>query len=427
MNAEDQTFVIVGAGLAGAKAAETLRREGFDGRVVLIGDEPERPYERPPLSKDYLRGEADGKPYVHEQSFYAENEIELWTSIRVTGVDTGLHELLLEGDQRLGYDRLLLATGAIPRRLDVPGTELDGIHYLRTLADSERIGERIEAGQRLVVMGSGWIGAEIAASARQKGCEVTMLEMASLPLERVLGPELGRIYLDLHRDHGVEFLPETTVERFEGESSVERVITADDASIETDFVVVGIGVAPRTGLVETAGLRVDNGIVVDEQLRTSAPDVFAAGDVANAHHPFYGGHLRVEHWDTRSIRGRSLPGTCSARTTPTTRSPTSSPTSTRRDGVQRARHRLGRGRLSRRRRRSRVHRLLAQGRACRRRHEHERLGRQRPDPRADSLAPAVDAAELADADVPLTQLIEPASSEPREEALSAWASEGGSL
>jgi 3-phenylpropionate/trans-cinnamate dioxygenase ferredoxin reductase subunit len=303
MSANPRTFVIVGAGLAGAKAAETLREEGFDGRLVLIGDEPERPYERPPLSKEYLRGEADDKPYVHPKSFYADNAIELMTSTRVTGVDTGLRELLLEGDRHLGYDRLLIATGSVPRRLDVPGAELEGIHYLRTLADSEAIGRRIRAGQRLVVIGSGWIGAEIAASARQKGSEVTMLEMASLPLERVLGPELGQIYLELHREHGVDFLPETTVERFEGEGSVERVITADGASIETEFVVVGIGVAPRTGLVENAGLQIDDGIVVDERLESSVPGVFAAGDVANAHHPFYDRKVRVEHWATALNQG----------------------------------------------------------------------------------------------------------------------------
>ena len=301
--ASPETFVIVGAGLAGAKAAETLREEGFDGRLVLVGDEPERPYERPPLSKDYLRGEAEHAPYVHDRTFYDDRSIELWCSTRVTGLDAGLQELLLEGDRRLGYDRLLLSTGAVPRRLDVQGADLDGTHYLRTLADSARIGERIESSQRLVVVGSGWIGAEIAASARQKGCEVTMLEMASLPLERVLGPELGQIYLDLHRDHGVEFLPETTVERFEGQGSVERVITRDGASIETGFVVVGIGVAPRTGLLESAGLRIDNGIVVDEYLQSSIPGVYAAGDVANVRHPFYRRHLRVEHWDTALHQG----------------------------------------------------------------------------------------------------------------------------
>jgi 3-phenylpropionate/trans-cinnamate dioxygenase ferredoxin reductase component len=262
----------------------------------LIGDEAERPYERPPLSKDHLRGETDEIPYVHDASFYRDNDIELLTSRRVTGIELGLRELLLEGDRRLGYDRLLLTTGSIPRRLDVPGGKLDGIHYLRTLSDSARIGERFDEGRRLVVVGSGWIGAEIAASARQKGCHVTMIEMAPRPLERVLGPEVGQIYLDLHRDNGVEFIPETTVERFEGEGSLERVVTADGAVIETDFVVVGIGVAPRTGLVESAGLRIDNGVVVDERLETTAPGVFAAGDVANAWHPFYGHNLRVEHW-----------------------------------------------------------------------------------------------------------------------------------
>jgi 3-phenylpropionate/trans-cinnamate dioxygenase ferredoxin reductase subunit len=296
MSTGPEAFVIVGAGLAGAKAAETLRQEGFDGRLTLIGDELERPYERPPLSKDHLRGETTDVPYVHEASFYRDNDIKLLTSTRVTGIDLGLRELLLEGDRHLGYDRLLLATGSIPRRLDVPGGNLDGIHYLRTLGDSRRIGERIESGQRLVVVGSGWIGAEIAASARQKGCEVTMIEMASLPLERVLGPEVGQVYLDLHRDHGVEFLPETTVQRFEGTGSVERVVTGDGAVRETDFVVVGVEVAPRTGLVETAGFEINDGLVVDEHLETSVSGVFAAGDVANAWHPFYGHSLRVEHW-----------------------------------------------------------------------------------------------------------------------------------
>ena len=296
MSEQSETFVIVGAGLAGAKAAETLREEGFDGRLVLIGDEPERPYERPPLSKDYLRGEAEGKPYVHSEGFYEENGIELWSSNAVTALDADRRQLELEREGWLGYDRLLLTTGAAPRRLRVPGADLEGIQHLRDLADSERIAERIERGEPLVIVGSGWIGAEIAASARQKGSEVTMIAMSSVPLERVLGPQVGKVYLGLHRDHGVEFLPETTVERFEGETTVERVITRDGAEIETDFVVVGIGVVPRVELAEAGGLRVDDGILVDEQLRTSAPEVFAAGDVANARHPFYGRHLRVEHW-----------------------------------------------------------------------------------------------------------------------------------
>ncbi len=303
---KDQRFVIVGAGLAGASAAQTLREEGFDGRLILIGDEAERPYERPPLSKEYLRGEGADKPYVHAAELYREHEIELWTSTKVAGIETGVQELLLEGDRRFGYDRLLLATGARPHRLDVPGSELGGIHYLRTLADSDAIARRIERQERLVVIGSGWIGAEIAASAREKGCQVTVVEMASLPLERVLGPELGQIYLEIHRQQGVEFLPETTVDRFEGQGQVERVVTRDGASIDTNFVVVGVGVAPRSGLAETADIRVDNGILVDERLETSVPGVFAAGDVANAQHPFYGRRIRVEHWANARAQGEAV-------------------------------------------------------------------------------------------------------------------------
>jgi 3-phenylpropionate/trans-cinnamate dioxygenase ferredoxin reductase subunit len=294
--AERKTFVIVGGGLAGAKAAETLRSEGFDGRVLLIGDEQVRPYERPPLSKEFLRGEAEGPPFVHDESFYAEHDVELELSTSVTEVDRGGAAVVLADGRRVGYDKLLLATGAEPRRLDVPGAELDDVLYLRDLADSEAIGARLEPGKRLVVVGAGWIGAEIAASARQKGCEVTMLEMTSVPLERVLGPEVGAIYRDLHRGHGVEFLPETAAARFEGDGVVERVITADGTVLEADFVVIGIGVLPRTALAERAGLDVDNGVLTDERLRTSDPRIFAAGDVANAQHPFYGQRLRVEHW-----------------------------------------------------------------------------------------------------------------------------------
>jgi 3-phenylpropionate/trans-cinnamate dioxygenase ferredoxin reductase component len=296
MSSQQQTFVIVGAGLAGAKAAETLREEGYDGRLILIGAEPERPYERPPLSKEYLRGETDEKPFVHAESFYAENQIELLTSTLVTAIEPARNELILEGDRRQGYDRLLLATGAAPRQLHLPGSDLPGVHYLRTVEDSQRIGERIDSTERLVVIGSGWIGAEVAASARQKGAEVTMIEMGSLPLERVLGPEVGRIYRDIHRDHGLEFLPETTVDRFEGAGRVEQVVTNDGTEIETGFVVIGIGVAPRTELLEASEVRVDNGVLTDETLATSVPGVYAAGDVANARHPHYGRHLRVEHW-----------------------------------------------------------------------------------------------------------------------------------
>jgi 3-phenylpropionate/trans-cinnamate dioxygenase ferredoxin reductase component len=301
--ADNQTHVIVGASLAGAKAAETLREEGFDGRVVLIGAEPERPYERPPLSKDYLRGEADGKPYVHDEGFYAEKEIELRTSTEVSAIHPDSGEVELEGGERIRYDRLLLTTGSEPRRLPVPGGDLDGVLYLRTVEDSDAIRERIERGGRLVTIGAGWIGAEVAASARQKGCEVTIVEMGSVPLERVLGPEVGAIYRDIHTDHGVEFLGNTGLESFEGNGRLEAVLTADGRRLEADMVVVGVGIAPRTGLAEAAGLEVDNGVLADERLETSAPGIFAAGDVVNALHPLYGERLRVEHWHNALEQG----------------------------------------------------------------------------------------------------------------------------
>ena len=293
---DDQTFVIVGASLAGAKAAETLREEGFDGRIVLLGAEPERPYERPPLSKDYLRRETTDKPYVHDDGYYDANEIELRTSTEVESIDPDSSEVSLKGGERIGYDRLLLATGAEPRRLSVPGSDLDGILYLRTIADSDAIAERIEAGSKLVTIGAGWIGAEAAASARTKGCDVTVLEMASLPLERVLGPELGAIYRDIHADHGVTLLTDTALESFEGSGRVEAVRTGDGQSIDADFVVVGIGVAPRTRLAEDAGLDVENGVLTTERLETSAPGIYAAGDIANAVNPVVGARIRVEHW-----------------------------------------------------------------------------------------------------------------------------------
>jgi 3-phenylpropionate/trans-cinnamate dioxygenase ferredoxin reductase subunit len=292
----DQTFVIVGAALTGAKAAETLREEGFDGRIVLIGAEAERPYERPPLSKEYLRRETTDKPYVHDEGFYDEKDIELRLETQVESIDPSESAVVLAGGERVGFDRLLLATGAGPRRLDVPGGDLDGILYLREIADSDAIAERIEAGGKLVTIGAGWIGAEVAASARTKGCDVSVLEMSSLPLERVLGPELGAIYRDIHVDHGVELLTDTALESFEGSGSVESVRTANGRSIDADFVVVGVGVTPRTQLADAAGLELQNGIATTERLETSAPGIYAAGDVANALHPLYGERIRVEHW-----------------------------------------------------------------------------------------------------------------------------------
>ena len=302
--AAGRTFAILGAGLAGTTAAQTLRTEGFDGRVVLLGDEPEPPYDRPPLSKGYLRGETPrGQVYLHEQDFYASNDIQLRTGTPVTALDLSSSQVVLETGERVRFDRLLLAPGASPRRLHVPGAHLEGIHYLRDLADCDAIRESFARGGRLVVIGAGWIGVELAASARQKGLEVTVLDPAPLPLARVLGPEVGGFYRDLHVEHGVELLLGTGPAAFEGDTAVRRVVTTDGRRLEADLVVVGIGVQPRTQLAERAGLAVDNGIVVDELLASSDPRVFAAGDVARARHPFYGEHVRVEHWGTARDQG----------------------------------------------------------------------------------------------------------------------------
>ncbi len=293
----EQTLIVVGASLAGATAAEALRTEGFDGRLLLIGTESARPYARPPLSKEYLRGEAGrDKVYVHDESFYAEHDIDLRLATTVTGLDAADRSLTLDDGSQLSFDRLLLATGAEPRRLAIPGSELDGIHYLRSVEDSDALRERLDGGGSVIVVGAGWIGSEVAASARQRGLDVTVLDPAAVPLERVLGAEVGAIYRDVHTDHGVEMLMGTGIAAFEGVSSVDRVRTVGGRTLECDFVVVGIGADPRIGLAKDAGLEVGNGVHVDEHLRTSAPHIFAAGDVANAWHPFYGDRVRVEHW-----------------------------------------------------------------------------------------------------------------------------------
>ena len=292
-----RTFIIVGASLAGAKAAEELRGRGFDGRVLLVGSEPERPYERPPLTKDYLRGESEReKAYVHEEGFYEQHEIELVTGSAVTAIDLRASRITLEDDRELGYDRLLLTTGAEPRQISVPGADLDGVYYLRTLADCDALRERLESGGRVVVVGAGWIGSEVAASAHQRGLEVTVVDPAALPNERIFGAEIGSFYRDVHAQHGIELKLGEGVDAFEGDGTLARVRTGSGQAVECDFAVVGVGVAPRVQLAREAGLEVDNGILVDDRLQSSAPNVFAAGDVANAWHPFYGQRVRVEHW-----------------------------------------------------------------------------------------------------------------------------------
>jgi 3-phenylpropionate/trans-cinnamate dioxygenase ferredoxin reductase component len=292
-----RNIVIVGAGLAGAKAAQTLREEGYEGRLTLVGDEPEHPYERPPLSKDYLRGSASRESIdVHEASFYADHMIELRTGTPVTSIDIAGRTVAVDGGESLAWDRLLLALGAEPRRLSVPGADLDGVLYLRDVNDSDRLRAALATGGGVVVVGAGWIGSEVAASARQLGAEVTLLERMAVPLENVLGATVGGFYAELHRGHGVDLRCGVELEAIEGAGRVERVRLADGRTIDCSTVAIGVGVVPRTALAEAAGLRVDNGVLADATLRTSAPGVFVAGDMANATHPFYDRRVRVEHW-----------------------------------------------------------------------------------------------------------------------------------
>ncbi|MEU5211781.1 FAD-dependent oxidoreductase [Streptomyces sp. NPDC020742] len=296
--ARNTAFVIAGAGLAGAKAAETLRAEGFDGPVVLLGDEHERPYERPPLSKGYLMGNTEREQvHVHPPQWYAEHDVDLRLGTPVTAVDPAAHEVALADGSRLGYAKLLLATGATPRPLPVPGANLHGVHLLRRLEDSDRLKEVFRSATRIVVIGAGWIGLETTAAARTAGVAVTVLEAAELPLLGVLGREAAEIFAALHTEHDVDLRCGTRITEITGTGgTADGVRLADGTRIAADAVIVGVGVTPNTELATAAGLRVDNGIVVDERLRTSDPDVHAAGDVANAYHPVLDRHLRVEHW-----------------------------------------------------------------------------------------------------------------------------------
>jgi 3-phenylpropionate/trans-cinnamate dioxygenase ferredoxin reductase component len=295
---DTSSFVIVGAGLAGAKAAETLRAQGFGGRLLLLGEEAERPYERPPLSKAYLRGETDRDSlYVHQDGFYAAHDIELRPSTPVRSIHPVRRHLELASGERIGYQRLLLATGAAPRRLLLPGAELDGVHYLRSRSDADSLAAAAARAEHVVVVGTGWIGSEAAASLRQRGRNVTLIGPDPAPLARVLGPEIAGVYRDLHADHGVRLLLETRVTGLRGSSRVEAVVTSDGRTIDCDLVLIGAGAVPRTELAEAAGLPVRNGVLANEQLEAvGAVGVYAAGDVAAAWHPRYQSYLHVEHW-----------------------------------------------------------------------------------------------------------------------------------
>ena len=296
----EPTYLIVGASLAGAKAAETLRSEGFDGRVILLGRETERPYERPPLSKGYLLGKEDKSViYVHEEAWYADHDVDLRLGVTVASVDPAGRTVTTADGETVGYDRLLLTTGASPRQLNIPGAEREGVLYLRTVGDSERLAAAFQGGGRVVTVGAGWIGLEATAAAREAGCEVTVVEPEVTALYRALGAELGELFADLHREHGVQFLFGESVSELRGPGAggpVGEVITSSGVALPADKVVVGIGVVPNTGLAADAGLDVGNGVVTDAALRTSDPNIYAAGDLASSYHPLLGRRVRVEHW-----------------------------------------------------------------------------------------------------------------------------------
>jgi 3-phenylpropionate/trans-cinnamate dioxygenase ferredoxin reductase component len=299
---EDRTrpIVVVGGGLAGGKAVDELRSAGYAGPLVLVAAEAHRPYERPPLSKGYLTGDAERDTvFVHPEAWYGEHDVELRLDDAVTTLDTTAHEVTTASGERIGYSQLLLANGAVPRRLPLP--DLDAAHaervlYLRTIDDSETLKSWLRPGVRIVVVGGGWIGLESASAARGAGADVTVLEADSAPLLRVLGPDVAAVFAGLHRQHGVDLRCNTSVSGIEPAGEGLRVVLAGGDHVDADVVLVGIGIVPSTELAEAAGLTVSNGIDTDAQLRTSDPDVFAAGDVANVFYTALDRRVRVEHW-----------------------------------------------------------------------------------------------------------------------------------
>jgi len=309
----DTRYLIVGGGLAAARAVEGIRELDGTGPVTVVAAEPHLPYERPPLSKGVLL-ESDGPEVAvpHDAAWYDEHHVVVRTGERVTAIDADAHTATLADGDELGWDRLLLATGSVVRTLPVPGADLPGVHYLRTMDDSLALLERIRAAGHVAVIGAGWIGLEVAAAARDHGCTVTIIDPQPAPLLAVMGERVGSWFADLHRAHGVALRLGTGVERINGEDTVTGVVTSDGETIAADTVVIGVGIRPDTGLAEAAGAAVDNGVVTDESLRTTLPGVWAAGDVANWKSTLLGTHLRVEHWananDSGFEAGRSMAG-----------------------------------------------------------------------------------------------------------------------
>jgi 3-phenylpropionate/trans-cinnamate dioxygenase ferredoxin reductase subunit len=294
---ERRTFVIVGAGLAGVTAAATLRDEGFDGRVVLVGDEPRLPYERPPLSKEYLRGERPlERIIVRPEPWFEEQDIDIRFGQSATSLDLNAHRVALASGEEIAFDRALLATGSRARRPDIPGVELHGVHDLRTVEDAERIRSAARPGARVALVGMGFIGAELAASLRSLGVEVTTIEHGKVPLRKAVGPEVGRVLEELHRDHGVTMHLGRSVEALVGNGSFEAVVMDGGERVESDVAIIGIGASPNVELGAQLGVAPDRGILCDAELATADPRVFACGDVASHAHPLFG-RIRVEHFD----------------------------------------------------------------------------------------------------------------------------------
>ena len=294
----EQTYVIIGASLAGARAAETLRSEGFTGRVVLIGEETEPPYERPLLSKGYLLGlEQRDKAFLHDPQWYAAHGIEWLAGTRAVALDRAARTVTITPAGTVRYDKLLLATGSRVRLLEVPGADLSGVRYLRTIGQADALRAGLEGARHVVVVGAGWIGLETSAAARQRGCAVTVLERGALPLQRVLGEEVATVYRNLHAGHGVDFRFGASLKEIRGTGgAVTGVLLEDGTEVAADLVVAGIGITPAVELAASAGLEVDNGIVTDALFGTGDPAVFACGDVASMFNPLLGARIRVEHW-----------------------------------------------------------------------------------------------------------------------------------
>lgn len=301
----EKVFVIVGAGQAGGTAIQKLRREGFDGRIVLVGAEPHLPYERPPLSKSYLKGQGWlSHKSLLGRTWYEEQNIELRLDTRATELRSASHQLILDDQTVLDYDKVLIATGSTPRRLNVPGAQLSGVHCLRTLADSEALGAAFEGAPNVVVVGASWIGLEVAAAARHKGCHVAVVGSSTVPFEATMGTRLGGYFADVHRSHGVEFHLGRRVVGFQGTEGVTSVLADDGSIFAADVVVTGVGVEPASRFAEERFLAPDGGICVDPQMRTEDPDVYAAGDIASVANPFYGQRMRVEHWTNALMEGK---------------------------------------------------------------------------------------------------------------------------